>query len=314
MPDIVRRLAHHSALERTVCIIKILIEINSVVGTLFIEAQNGKVTMAEASGFQVQQQGPHFYESEVSLFMTPFVEALVNASVSNGETILDVACGTGFAARAASKIVGQGGRVVGSDLNPGMVAMAQSVPHSDGCEITWQQASALELPFQDSEFDAVVSQQGIQFFPDVPSGLREMARVTKPGGRIAATVWAPRETTPYLHNLFDVLTMHCEGDAGANAGWQAAGGENQIKDWFDAAGLANVEIRLVEATISLPPISKYVVDHLKALPPPSVGRFFDMSDPEKNEVIEVLEERLENYRTKSGFEVPFHSYLAMATL
>ncbi len=270
--------------------------------------------MAEASGFQVEQQGPHFYETKVSLFMAPFVEALVGAAVSPKDTILDVACGTGFAARAASIIAGPDGRVVGSDLNPGMVAMAQSLPHSGGCKITWQQASAIELPFGDGTFDAVVSQQGIQFFPDVPAGLREMARVVKPGGRIAATVWAPRETTPYLHNLFDVLTSDCGGDVGANAAWQAAGGESQIRGWFEAAGLTNTDITLIETTVSLPPIFDYVVDHLKALPPPSVGAFFSMGELEQGEVLATLAKRLESYVSEDGFEVPFRSYLATATL
>ena len=270
--------------------------------------------MPETSGFQVEQQGPHFYENKVSLFMAPFVEALVDAAVSPKQTILDVACGTGFAARAAAQIVGSGGRVVGSDLNPGMVAMAQSVPHSTGCKIKWQQASAMDLPFEDAAFDAVISQQGIQFFPDIPAGLREMARVVRPTGLIAATVWTPKEMSPYLHNLFDVLMLQCEGDVGANDAWQAAGGENQIKGWFDAAGLANLEIKLVEATVSLPPISEYVVDHLKALPPPSVGTFFSMGVQEQNVVLDVLEKRLSDYHTEGGFEVPFQSYLAIATL
>ncbi len=270
--------------------------------------------MAETSGFQVEQQGPHFYESKVSLFMAPFVDALVGAAVSPNEAVLDVASGTGFAARAASCIVGTGGSVVGSDLNPGMVAMAQSVPHSGGCEITWQQASALELPFEDAAFDAVISQQGIQFFPDIPAGLSEMARVTKSGGRIAASVWAPRETTPYLHHLFDILTSHCEGNVGTNALWQAPRGEKQIKGWFDAANLCDLDITLVEATVSIPPISDYVVDHLKALPPPSVGTFFSKSEQEKKMVLDVLDARLAEYRSEGGFEVPFKSYMAIATV
>ena len=270
--------------------------------------------MTNASGFQIEQQAPLFYETKVSLFMAPFVEALVGAAVLKDEAILDVACGTGFAARAASKIVGSGGRVVGSDLNPGMVEMAQSVPHNEGCEVSWQQASALDLPYQDAEFDVVLSQQGIQFFPDIPAGLREMARVTRPAGCLAATVWGPRETSPYLHNIFDVLTAHCGGDAGANSVWQVSEGENQIKGWFSAAGLDNVEITTVEAIVTLPPVAEYVTDHLKALPPLSVGTFFSMGDVKKDEVLEDLEKRLDIYRTEDGFEVPFSSYMAIATL
>ena len=270
--------------------------------------------MVKASGFQVAQRGPQFYESKVSLFMAPFVQALVEAAVSPNDAVLDVACGTGFAARAASIIVGTGGSVVGSDLNPGMVSMAQSVPHDDGCKIKWQQASAMDLPFADEAFDAIICQQGIQFFPDVPAGLREMARVTKPAGRIAATVWAPSKTTPYLHNLSDVLTSHCGGDVSANNLWQVPGGESQIRNWFEAAGLTNLKITLIKATVSMPSISKYATDHLKALPPPAVGAYFGMGEQEQKAVLDVLENRLADYRDENGFEVPFQSYLAVASI
>ncbi|MHA1564161.1 MAG: class I SAM-dependent methyltransferase, partial [Alphaproteobacteria bacterium] len=76
--------------------------------------------MGEKPGFQIEEQAPLYYESNVSLFMAPFVVSLVSAAVGKGDTVLDVACGTGFAARAASISVGPSGNVVGSDINPGM--------------------------------------------------------------------------------------------------------------------------------------------------------------------------------------------------
>ena len=270
--------------------------------------------MSNTSGFQVGEHAPRYYESEVSLFMAPFVESLVKSAVKKGDAVLDVASGTGFAARAASMAVGPGGRVVGSDINPGMVAMAQEVPHNGGGEIVWQQASALKLPFEDAGFDAVISQQGIQFFPDIPAGLREMARVVRKGGRLAATVWAPRDQSPYLDAIFGMLSEHCNGDAGANAAWQAGGGENQVEDWFSAAGLEHIDIELVETVVSMPSISDYVPDHLKALPPPSLGTFFGLSHAAREELLQSLDSQLSAYRTDRGFEMPFSSYLATANL
>ena len=270
--------------------------------------------MNNTSGFQIGAQAPRYYESEVSLFMAPFVDSLVKSAVKKGDAVLDVASGTGFAARAASVTVGPGGHVVGSDINPGMVAMAQEVPHDGGCEIVWRQASALELPFEDDSFDAVISQQGIQFFPDIPAGLREMVRVTRKGGRLAATVWAPRHQSPYLDAIFGMLSEHCNGNAGANTAWQAGGGENQVKDWFNATGLGHVNIELVETVVSMPPISDYVPDHLQALPPPSLGSFFGLSHAAQEELLESLDNQLGAYRADHGFEMPFRSYLATANL
>jgi ubiquinone/menaquinone biosynthesis C-methylase UbiE len=262
--------------------------------------------MSDNSGFQIQDGAPSFYETQVALFMAPFVERLVSAAVQKGDKVLDVATGTGFAARAASAFAGPGGNVVGSDVNSEMVAMAETVPHDGDNEIIWRQASALELPFDDADFDAVICQQGIQFFPDIPTGLREMARVTRNGGRFAATVWAPRNRSPYLDALFGMLIEHCDGK---ESGAYAEGGKNQVREWFEAADLGPINIELVEAVVSMPPVSDYVHDHLKALPTPSVGSYFNLDQEAQDELLEALDQGLSDYRTSIGFDIPFRSYL-----
>ena len=69
------------------------------------------------SGFQVDEQGPKYYQDCVEVIMAPFVRTLVATAVQSGDDVLDVACGTGFATRAAAMAVGSGGTVVGSDLS-----------------------------------------------------------------------------------------------------------------------------------------------------------------------------------------------------
>lgn len=81
--------------------------------------------------------------------------------------------------------IGSGWR---GDLNPAMVAQARTVPEDSGAKLSWCEASALDLPFGDGEFDTVICQQGLQFFPDPSAGVREMARVGRAGGRIGVTV------------------------------------------------------------------------------------------------------------------------------
>jgi ubiquinone/menaquinone biosynthesis C-methylase UbiE len=82
-----------------------------------------------------------------------------------GERILDVACGTGIVARSVSKHVAAG-RIVGVDINPGMLAVARSISTDQELPITWVETSALDLPFPDCSFDLVLCQLGLQFFPD----------------------------------------------------------------------------------------------------------------------------------------------------
>jgi SAM-dependent methyltransferase len=114
------------------------------------------------------------------------------ARVGPGDRVLDVACGTGVAARAAAEAAGPSGAVFGVDINPGMLAVAARV----GPAVTWREAPAESLPFPDRSFDAVVSQFGLMFFADREGALREMWRVLRPGGRLAVAVWASLEETP----------------------------------------------------------------------------------------------------------------------
>lgn len=280
----------------------------------YSRAQVGKgvEAMTDKSGFQVPEHAPRHYQEQVQYFMAPFVDAMVAASVNPGDSVLDVACGTGFATRSAARVAGPSGRVVGSDVNPGMVAMARSVPWEVKPAISWTEASALDLPFADEEFDSVICQQGAQFFPDVSTGLEEMARVTRPGGCLAATIWAGIDHSPFFTTEFEMLVRFCGVDPEATTSTFVEGGREQIDGWFESAGLADATIGYLERNVSLPPVAAYVPEHLKALPW-SAG-FFKLSIEEREEAIGWLDDRLSGYRTDEGINVPFRSYLASAVV
>ena len=119
-------------------------------------------------------------------------QVLETSKVQVGRAVLDVACGTGILAREAKALVGSGGRVVGLDINEGMLAVARS-----GCsDITWKHGAAESLPFESGEFDHVVSQFGLMFFQDRAQSISEMVRVMKPGGTGCVAVWGSLDDTP----------------------------------------------------------------------------------------------------------------------
>jgi ubiquinone/menaquinone biosynthesis C-methylase UbiE len=268
--------------------------------------------MNTESGFQIPESAPAHYQAQVTYFMAPFVDTMVAMSVERGDVVLDIACGTGFATRSAARVVGASGRVVGSDINAGMLAMARSVPWDSESNISWREASALDLPFDEDEFDAVICQQGAQFFPDVPAGLAEMARVTRPGGCLAATIWAGIDQSPFFTTELEMLVRFCDTDPDASANSFVEGGERQIGSWFESAGLDGSTIEYLERYVSLPPIAEYVPEHLKALP--WSDGFFALSGGEQAEAVAWMDERLSEYRTVDGIEVPFRSYLVTSTI
>ncbi len=106
------------------------------------------------------------------------------AEIEPGQTVLDLAAGTGDLALAARARVAPDGRVVAADLTPEMMAVGAG--REGGRRIRWVTADALELPFEDSSFDRVVIGYGLRNFPDLERSLREIFRCLRPGGRLAS--------------------------------------------------------------------------------------------------------------------------------
>lgn len=267
--------------------------------------------MTESSGFQVSTSAPDHYQDLVERLMAPFVGALVQAVVSPGHRVLDVACGTGFAARAASRAAEPGGQVVGSDVNEAMLAAAQRVT-GEGEAISWKLASALDLPFSDDSFDSVISQQGVQFFPDVAKGLGEMARVSKPGGLLGFTVWAPIQDNPFFDAELSMLVDACGLDRSELLQAFPAGAGRQLSAWLEDAGIVTQSVQLVEAMVDLPPVSEYIPGHLKALP--WAGTFSDLTASQREGALGSVERALEEFVTERGLSVPLRSYLVLASV
>jgi len=120
----------------------------------------------------------------------PWAKVLVEAANPQpGERLLDVACGTGIVARTAASRIGTQGMVAGLDINPDMIAVARTIAERDHLAIEWRTGTAGQLPFSEAEFDLVLCQFGLMFFPDRSASLGEMRRVLKPGGRVLLSVW-----------------------------------------------------------------------------------------------------------------------------
>jgi demethylmenaquinone methyltransferase/2-methoxy-6-polyprenyl-1,4-benzoquinol methylase len=107
------------------------------------------------------------------------------AHVSPGDSALDVCCGTGDLALELARRVMPGGRVVGLDFSVPMLELAQVKSRNGAVPIAWMQGNALELPFDEGEFDAATVGFGVRNVVDLERAIAEMARVVRPGGRVA---------------------------------------------------------------------------------------------------------------------------------
>lgn len=131
--------------------------------------------MSDAEQWQLHGNAAELYERHLvpaitSLWAADLVE---RAAPRAGQRVLDLACGTGIVARIVAERMCEG-RVVGVDINPAMLAVAQSLSTDARLKIEWQEGSALALPFSDDSFDLIFCQLGLQFFPDKRMALYEM--------------------------------------------------------------------------------------------------------------------------------------------
>jgi SAM-dependent methyltransferase len=156
------------------------------------------------------------------------------AGVAAGQRVLDVGCGPGA---LTEELVRRVGAESVAAVDPSVPFVAAARERNPGVDV--QQAPAESIPHPDDAFDAALAQLAVHFMQDPVAGLREMARVTKPGGVVAASVWdlagerAP--LTPYWRAANAVLD-----GVGGEHGLPGAR-EGQLEEFFAAAGLREVE-------------------------------------------------------------------------
>ncbi|MFC9057590.1 class I SAM-dependent methyltransferase [Streptomyces sp. NPDC057074] len=115
--------------------------------------------------------------------------ALVEAcGIKDGDRVLDVAAGSGNASVPAALA---GGDVVASDLTPELLDVGRREAEARGAAVSWQEADAEDLPFEDASFDTVMSCVGVMFAPHHQAAADELVRVCRPGGTIGLLNWTP---------------------------------------------------------------------------------------------------------------------------
>lgn len=146
--------------------------------------------------------------------------------VARGDTVLDVACGSGNATIPAART---GARVTGCDLSPRMLDAARARADRAGLRIDWREGDAEALPFSDSSFDVVLSCVGAMFAPDHERVADEVVRVCRPGGTIGLVNWTPNG---FVASMLATVRPHAPAPAPGAKSPVLWGDPGHIRDLF----------------------------------------------------------------------------------
>ena len=147
-----------------------------------------------------------FYDEYiVPLIFEPYAEDLARRLATRRlARVLEIAAGTGVVTRRLASLLPEDVSIVATDLNQPMLDLASEV--GTARRVEWRQADAMQLPFEDGSFDAVVCQFGVMFFPDKAKAFAEARRVLSSGGVLLFNVWDRIEENEFA----DVITTALE--------------------------------------------------------------------------------------------------------
>jgi ubiquinone/menaquinone biosynthesis C-methylase UbiE len=250
------------------------------------------------------QRAAASYESTFAHATSRYIESLLDvAGVGPGRRVLDVACGPGWLAAAAAR---RGAVAHALDFSAAMVRIARDA----NPEIVVSEGDAERMPYQDRQYDAVVSSFGMHHVPRPELALAECRRVLVPGGLVGFTVWATPDENIAWKLVFDAIDRH--GDRAAAKAFPPSGALNRIDQCvaaLDGAGFAEVAGDIARATWVLPD-AQALISALSAGTVRMAALLGSQTPAALRAIVADIAREAERFRTDDGLAIPIAAVLA----
>jgi ubiquinone/menaquinone biosynthesis C-methylase UbiE len=229
-----------------------------------------------------------------------------DARLRPGQRVLDLGSGTGYPAVLSAQAVGARGEVIGLDVAEDMLAVARGKAEALGlANVTFRHADVSTLPFDAASFDAVISRFCLMFLPDVPKAVAEIARVLRPGGYVAAAVWASPDKNPFIRASIEViktLTDVPTPDPDQPGIFRLAK-PRDLLGMMERAGLEGLADDEVTAESPFASSQEYL-DNLLDIAAPIQNLMARLTEDQRTTATEGIKRAVESFRRGSGLALP----------
>ena len=239
-------------------------------------------------------------------------ELLAAAELGPGLSLLDVCTGPGWLAIDGAAVC-SGGRVVGIDLSSQMISLARSNAAEAGADdVEFSVMDAQHLEFADEMFDRVVCGLGLMHAPDPGATLAEMARVSRPGARVALSVWGSADET-FFGTLAAALRVGAGDRLPLDYGYVTRLGEpGVLEELLREAGWEQPALRRSEGFGGIAPSAEVIWAGVTSGGTTFATLVADLSDTDRQRVKDEFLRRCEAFRRSDGLHVPAVQVLATA--
>ena len=269
------------------------------------DPQHYKTTTKEQ--WQTAAEAWHRWHPTLKKWLGPATDLMLNmAEVREGYSVLDIAAGAGEQSITAAEKVGPNGYVLATDLAPKILDFALDLAKEKEINnIETKEMDGENLTLADNSFDTVISRVGLIFFPDQQKALKEMKRVLKPGGFVAAIVYSTADKNKFFSIPVSVIRKRAQlpPPLTGQPGPFSLGAEGVLDDAFKKAGFINVQSKTVSAPVQMDKAEdcvQFEYESFAALHQMLGG----LSNSEKDAAWEEIRIELSKFEDENGFSGP----------
>jgi ubiquinone/menaquinone biosynthesis C-methylase UbiE len=236
---------------------------------------------------------------------------LEGAGLKPGDHVLDIAAGTGDQSVLAARVVGPNGSVLATDISADMLNIAARVAQQEGLTtVSTRVMDAEHLDLPDNTFDAVICRLGLMLIPHLQPALREIHRVLKPGGKLAALVWSTPEHNPLFALPLAIVSKYAGGASSPLPNPLSLADSSVFERELTQAGFHDVGTQALPFESHYASVDAYLQSTAGRL---VAGMMGQLSPEEQQQLVSEVRQAVSQFDAPHGFVAPAEFLLAVAS-